>query len=97
MSSAQAPEKFVPGGFKLKFHWRILGTPAPMFPGFEADISERVPDGDKPDAVWHRERARDDLDFAKRLARQDYFRDYHPDMPEMGEVRIGRHELKIIF
>ena len=58
MSSAPSPNKFVPGGFKLKFHWRILGTPAPMFPGFEVDISDRVPDGEKPDAVWHRERAR---------------------------------------
>ena len=38
----------------------------------------------------HRERARDDLDFAKQLARQDYFRDYHPDMPEMSEVPINR-------
>ena len=34
------------------------GTPAPVFPGFEVDISDRVPDGEKPDAVWHRDRAR---------------------------------------
>lgn len=47
-----------PGGFQLKFHWRILGTPAPVFPGFEVDISQRVGDDQKPDAVWHRERAR---------------------------------------
>jgi len=38
----------------------------------------------------HRRRAIDDLDFAKRLARQDYFSKYHPDMPEMGEVPIAR-------
>lgn len=47
-----------PGGFPMKFHWRILGTPAPVFPGFEIDICDRVPDGEKPDAVWHRDRAK---------------------------------------
>jgi sphingolipid delta-4 desaturase len=47
-----------PGGFRLKFHPRILGTAAPVFPGFEIDISDRVQDQDKPDAVWHRERAK---------------------------------------
>jgi sphingolipid delta-4 desaturase len=46
------------GGFQLKFHPRILGSAAPVFPGFEIDISDRVHDDDKPDAIWHRDRAR---------------------------------------
>lgn len=29
-----------------------------MFPGYEVDISERVDDDQKPDAVWHRDRAK---------------------------------------
>ncbi len=48
----------IPGGFTPKFHWRVLGTPAPVFPGFEIDICDRISDDDQPDAVWHRERAR---------------------------------------
>lgn len=51
--------KTVSGGFAFRFHPRILGTPAPLFPGFEVDISDHVPDSEKPDAVWHRHRARD--------------------------------------
>jgi sphingolipid delta-4 desaturase len=47
-----------PGGFELRFHWRILGSHAPMFPGFEIDICDKVADSDKPDAVWHRNRSR---------------------------------------
>ncbi len=47
-----------PGGFELRFHWRILGSHAPVFPGFEIDICDRVSDADKPDAIWHRQRAR---------------------------------------
>ncbi len=47
-----------PGGFVPTFHWRILGTPAPVFPGFELDICDRIPQGKEPDAVWHRNRAR---------------------------------------
>ena len=43
---------------RVGFHPRILGTPAPVFPGFEVDICEHVPDADKPDAIWHRERSR---------------------------------------
>lgn len=39
----------------------MLGSAAPVFPGFEVDILARVPDDEKPDAVWHRERARDIL------------------------------------
>jgi sphingolipid 4-desaturase/C4-monooxygenase len=38
--------------------WRMVGVPAPVFPGFDFDITDRVPDDEKPDAVWHRERAR---------------------------------------
>lgn len=38
--------------------WRMVGVPAPVFPGFEIDILDRVPDERKPDAVWHRERAK---------------------------------------
>ncbi|HMO14343.1 MAG TPA: fatty acid desaturase [Pirellulaceae bacterium] len=48
----------IPGGFTPKFHWRVLGTPAPVFPGFEIDICDRISDDEQPDAVWHRERAR---------------------------------------
>ena len=38
----------------------------------------------------HRRKAIDDLDFAKQLARQDYFSRYNPDLPEMGDVAIQR-------
>ncbi len=48
----------LPGGCELKFHWRVLGTPAPVFPGFEVDLRSRVPDQEKADALWHRERAK---------------------------------------
>ena len=47
-----------PAHKKVGFHPRILGTPTPMFPGYEIDISDRVGDSDKPDAVWHRDRAK---------------------------------------
>ena len=47
-----------PSHKKVGFHPRILGTPTPMFPGYEIDISDRVSDSDKPDAVWHRDRAK---------------------------------------
>lgn len=58
-SRVPAPdEKVRPGGFDLKFHWRILGPYAPVFPGFEIDICDRVSDEEKPDAVWHRNRAK---------------------------------------
>jgi hypothetical protein len=39
-----------PSHKKVGFHPRILGTPTPMFPGYEIDISDRVGDSDKPDA-----------------------------------------------
>jgi len=45
-------------GFKLRFRAGMLGTAAPVFPGFEVDVNDRVSDDQKPDAVWHRERAR---------------------------------------
>jgi len=38
----------------------------------------------------HRRRAIDDMELAKRLARENYFDRYHPDMPEMAEVAIQR-------
>src|SRR6185295_19468766 len=41
-----------------RFHPRILGSAAPVFPGFEVDILDRVPDAEREDAVWHRERAK---------------------------------------
>ena len=47
-----------PGGFVPRFHPRILGSAAPVFPGFEVDILDRVPDSEREDAVWHRERAK---------------------------------------
>ena len=47
-----------PAHKKVGFHPRILGTPTPMFPGYEIDISDRVGDSDKPDAIWHRDRAK---------------------------------------
>ena len=43
---------------KVKFHPRILGSAAPVFPGFEVDICDPVDDDDRPDAVWHRQRAK---------------------------------------
>ena len=44
--------------FRPKFHIRVLGSAAPVFPGFEVDILDRVPDDEKPEAVWHRDRCR---------------------------------------
>ena len=41
-----------------RFHLRVLGSAAPVFPGFEVDILDRVSDDEKPEAVWHRDRAR---------------------------------------
>jgi len=48
-----------PAHKKVKFHPRVLGTPAPMFPGYEIDVGDHVDDTDKPDAIWHRQRAKD--------------------------------------
>src|SRR3954454_25398059 len=47
-----------PAGLVLRFHPRILGSAAPVFPGFEVDILARIPDHEREDAVWHRERAK---------------------------------------
>jgi sphingolipid delta-4 desaturase len=47
-----------PPHFRPKFHLRVLGSAAPVFPGFEVDILDRVPDSEREDAVWHRERAK---------------------------------------
>ena len=44
--------------YKPRLSLRMLGATAPVFPGFDIDISARVTDADKPDAVWHRDRAR---------------------------------------
>ena len=58
MAVAEKKTENLPGGFTPKFHWRILGTPAPVFPGFEVDICAPVAEEDEPDAVWHRQRAK---------------------------------------
>ncbi|MFO0898535.1 MAG: fatty acid desaturase [Pirellulales bacterium] len=50
--------QLAPARFRPKFHWRVLGTAAPVFPGFEVDILDRVSDDEKPEAVWHRDRAK---------------------------------------
>ncbi len=55
---AIASPSATPRRFKPKFHLRVLGTASPVFPGFEIDILDRVPDEEKPEAVWHRDRAR---------------------------------------
>ncbi len=58
MATATKQPEMVPGSFTPKFHWRVLGTPAPVFPGFEVDICDPVAEENEPDAVWHRHRAR---------------------------------------
>lgn len=45
-------------GLTSRFRWRMVGSPAPMFPGFELDICDPTPDGGKPDADWHNDRVR---------------------------------------
>lgn len=55
---ATAAPSVPPVRYRPKFHIRVLGSAAPVFPGFEVDILDRVPDDEKPEAVWHRERAR---------------------------------------
>lgn len=50
--------ELIPGGFQPRFHWRVLGTPAPVFPGFEVDICDPIDKDEEPDAVWHRSRAK---------------------------------------
>lgn len=46
------------GGFEPAFSWRVIGTPTPVFPGFEVDFLSPVDDSERAEAVWHRERAR---------------------------------------
>ena len=58
MTAAKDSSEMLPGGFTPRFHWRVLGTPAPVFPGFELDICDTVPKDREPDAVWHRSRAK---------------------------------------
>lgn len=58
MATATNQPEVVPGSFTPKFHWRVLGTPAPVFPGFEVDICDPVALENEPDAVWHRQRAK---------------------------------------
>lgn len=53
-----ADRDVLPGGFKPRWSWGMFGSAAPVFPGFEVDICDRVRDDEKPDAVWHRERAK---------------------------------------
>ena len=58
MTTISDPPEMIPGGFTPRFHWRVLGTPAPVFPGFEIDICDPVAKDREPDAVWHRTRAK---------------------------------------
>ncbi len=58
LTKSSGNQELAPGGFELKFHWRILGAVAPVFPGFEIDICDKVDETQKPDAIWHRNRAR---------------------------------------
>lgn len=51
-------QEIAPHDLRPKFKWGMLGSAAPVFPGFEVDILDRVADEEKPDAVWHRERSR---------------------------------------
>jgi sphingolipid 4-desaturase/C4-monooxygenase len=53
-----AQKKTPRAGVATRLHPRIIGSAAPVFPGFEVDILDRVPDSEREDAVWHRERAR---------------------------------------
>ena len=47
-----------PGVISQGFHPRMIGSAAPVFPGFQVDILHHVQDHEREDAVWHRERAR---------------------------------------
>ncbi len=37
---------------------RVLGTPAPVFPGYEVDLADHVAERERQDAVWHRQRTK---------------------------------------
>jgi sphingolipid delta-4 desaturase len=56
MSIATKPK--LPRVFIGEFKWGTIGTAAPVFPGWEFEFLDHVADEKKPDAVWHRERAR---------------------------------------
>ena len=55
---SQSAPPLPPGGFRLRFRLRMLGSPAPVYPGFEVDITEPSPAAEKRDAEWHNERVR---------------------------------------
>ena len=55
---ATAPKDLPVGGFEPTFSWRLIGSAAPVWPGFDVDVLQRVPDEEREDAVWHRERAK---------------------------------------
>ncbi len=47
-----------PAWYRVVSPLRVLGTPAPVFPGYELDIGDEVGADDRADAIWHRDRAR---------------------------------------
>lgn len=49
MTAKSEREEVIPGGFTPTFHWRVLGTPAPVFPGFEIDICDPVGKDGEPE------------------------------------------------
>ena len=51
-------DESIPVWYKIVSPLRILGTPAPVFPGYELDIADTVDIDDRADAIWHRDRAR---------------------------------------
>ena len=55
---ATVEKDFPVGGFVPTFSWRLIGSAAPVWPGFDVDVLTRIPDAEREDAVWHRERAK---------------------------------------
>ena len=55
---SEANEASPPLWYQVTSRLRVLGTPAPVFPGYEIDMSGAVTDADKQEAVWHRDRAK---------------------------------------
>ena len=47
-----------PVWYRIVSPLRVLGTPAPVFPGHELDIGDSVESDERTDAIWHRDRAR---------------------------------------
>lgn len=86
---------------RREVRYRVLRHTAPITP---ASLAKAEVLGDvKPMSAYnvrgrcvdqlialHRRRAIDDTEFAKACARRDYFSNYHPDMPEMGELPVAR-------